>query len=95
MFNTSDPAFKSFTTLRLLTEFKIQKRERKFYKFCIENMRKSFFSVTDFDILKMESSGSGEHALLHTNLLKSQNFDEDMLVKPDNLHNSIQMKKDE
>ena len=56
-------------------------------------MRKSFFSVTDFDILKMESFGSEEHALLHTNLLKSQNFDEDMLVKPDNLHNSIQMKK--
>ena len=27
------------------------------------------------------------------NLLKSQNFDEDMLVKADNLHNSIQMKK--
>ena len=54
-------------------------------------MRKSFFSVTDFDVLKMESFGSEEHALLHTNLLKSQNFDEDMLVKPDNLHNSIQM----
>ena len=56
-------------------------------------MRKSFFSVTDFDILKMESFGSEEHALLHTNLLKSQNFDEDMLVKPDNLHSSVQMKK--
>ena len=53
-------------------------------------MRKSFFSITDFDILKMESFGSEEHARLHT---KSQNFDEDMLVKPDNLHNSIQTKK--
>ena len=56
-------------------------------------MRKSFFSVTDFDILKMESFGSEEHALLHTTLLKSQNFDKDMLVKPGNLHNSVQMKK--
>ena len=93
MFNTTDPASKSFTTLRLLTEFKIQKRKRKFYKFCNENMRKSFFSVIDFDILKMESFGSEEHALLHKTLFKSQNFDEDMLVKPDNLHNSIQMKK--
>ena len=51
-----------------------------------------FFSVTDFDILKMESFGSEEHARLHTNLLKSHNFDEDMLVKPDNLHNSVQVK---
>ena len=62
MFNTTDPASKSFITLRLLTEFKIQKRKRKFYKFCNENMRKSFFSVTDFDILKMESFGSEEHS---------------------------------
>ena len=93
MFNTTDPASKSFTTLRLLTEFKIQRRKRKFYKFCNENIRKSFFSVTDFDVLKMESFGSEEHILLLTNLLKSQNFDEDMLVKPDKLHNSIQMKK--
>ena len=56
-------------------------------------MRKSFFNVTDLDILKMESFGSEEQPLLHTNLLKSQNFDEDMLVKPDNLHNSVHMKK--
>ena len=56
-------------------------------------MRKSCFSDTDFDILKMESFGSAEFARLHANLLKSQNFDDDMLVKPDNLHNSIQMKK--
>ena len=28
-------------------------------------------SVTDFDILEMESFGSKEHALLHMNLLKS------------------------
>ena len=47
-------------------------------------MRKSFFSVTDFDILKMESFGSEEHALFHMNLLKSQTFDEDILVKPGN-----------
>ena len=81
--------------LRLLTEFKIQKRKIKFYKFCNENMRKSFFSDTDFDILKMESFGSVELARLYTSLLKSQNFDENMLVKPDNLHNSIQIKKAE
>ena len=83
----------SFTTLRLLTEFKIQKRKRKFYKFCDENMCKSFFSDTNFDILKMESFGSEELALLYTNMLKSQNFDGDMSVKPNNLHNSIQMKQ--
>ena len=56
-------------------------------------MRKSFFIVTDFDILKMGSFGIEEHALHHTNQLKSQNFFDDMLVKPDNLHNSVQMKK--
>ena len=36
IFNTTLLASKSFTALRL----KIQKRKRKFYKFCIENMRK-------------------------------------------------------
>ena len=56
-------------------------------------MRKSFFSDTDFDILKMESFGSEERVRLHTNRLKSQNFDEEMLVKPDNLHISVQMIK--
>ena len=66
--NTTHLASKSVTTLRLLT-FKIQKRKRKFYKFCNENMRKSFFSVTDFDNLKMKSFWSEEHARLHTNLL--------------------------
>ena len=49
-------------------------------------MRKSFFSDNDFNILKMESFGSMEFARLHTNLLKSQNLEEDMLVKLDNLH---------
>ena len=59
----------------------------------MKNMRKSFFSDTDFNILKMVSFGSEELACLYMNLLKSQNFDEDVLDKPDNLHNSIQKKK--
>lgn len=41
----------------------------------------------------MESFGSQEPARLHTDLLKSQNFDEEMLVEPDNLRNLIQVKK--
>ena len=40
----------------------------------------------------METSGSKELACLHTNLLQSQNYDEKMLVKSDNLHDSLQMK---
>ena len=56
-------------------------------------MRKSFFRVIRLRYSENGIFGSEEHVHRHTNLLKSQNFDEDMLVKPDNLHNSIQMKK--
>ena len=72
--------------IKLLLLFKIKMRKRKFDKFCNENIRKLFFGDTDFDILKMESLGSEELARFHTNLLKSQNFNEEMLFKPDNLH---------
>ena len=81
MFNTTHLASKSFTTLRLL------------YKFCNENMRKSIFSDTDFDILKIDSFGSEELIRLYTNVLKSQTFDGDMSFKPVNFPNSIQMKQ--
>ena len=49
-------------------------------------MRKWFFSDTYFDILKIESFGSEELPRLHMKMLESQNFDEDMLVKPNNAY---------
>ena len=56
-------------------------------------MRKSIFSDTDFDILKIESFGSEKLVRLYTNVLKSQTFDGDMSVKPVKLPNLIQMKQ--
>ena len=46
-------------------------------------MRKSFFQ---FGFLKMGSFGSKELIRLHLNLFQSQNYDEEILVKPDNFH---------